>query len=100
MASDWQSIAQAEQQKILDSIPQQWRLSPEDKDPDLTDKRAVPGRCGLLTEKQLAITESTASDLLEKLRTRALSSVEVTEAFCARAAIAHQLVGSCLGASY
>lgn len=95
MASDWQSIATATQQAILDSIPQMWRLSPKDKDPSVTDKRTIPRSCGLLPEKQLEITETTATELLEKLRTRALSSVEITEAFCARAAIAHQLV-NCL----
>lgn len=92
MASDWQSIASATQQAILDSIPLKWRLPAKDKDPAITDKRAIPQTCGLLSDKQLQITELKATALLEKLKTRTLSSVEVTEAFCGRAAIAHQLV--------
>ena len=92
MATDWQSIAAATQQSILDSIPNQWRLSAKDKDPSVKDKRSIPKTCGILTAKQLEITETTATLLLDQLRTRAISSVEVTEAFCARAAIAHQLV--------
>jgi len=92
MATDWQSIATATQQSILDSIPSKWRLSQKDKNPSVKDKRSIPKTCGILTTKQLQITETTATLLLDQLRTRAISSVEVTEAFCARAAIAHQLV--------
>jgi len=97
MAADWQSIATSTQLSILDSIPPQWRLSPKDKNLSVKDVRAIPKACGLLTPKQLEITETTATTLLEQLRSRALSSVEITEAFCARAAIAHQLV--CLQAA-
>jgi amidase len=94
MVETWQDIAKATQQSILDSIPPQWQLSQSQKDSSVTDKRAIPETCGLLTPKQLEITETSAVVLLEQLRTRALSSVEVTEAFCIRAAIAHQLVRS------
>lgn len=92
MASTWETIATNAQQSVLDAIPAKWRLSAEHKDPSIEDKTSIPRKCGLLTPTQLAITESSATELVEKLRTRTLSSVEVVEAYCARAAIAHQLV--------
>lgn len=50
----------------------------------------------LLSPKEEYITETTdASILLEKLATGELSSVEVTTAFCKRAALAHQLTNCC-----
>src|SRR6202012_3136854 len=91
MAQEWQQIASNAQESLLKSIPSKWRL-PQPIDPSLTDVRSVPQTCGLLTPRQLEITEQTASELVAQLRERTLSSVEVTEAFCGRAAIAHQCV--------
>ncbi|KIY00802.1 uncharacterized protein Z520_03468 [Fonsecaea multimorphosa CBS 102226] len=98
MAEDWQVVASKAQADLLNSIPPKWRL-PEPVDPSVKDVRAIPRTCGLLTEKQLLITEQTASELVAQLRDGRLSSVEVTEAFCARAAIAHQCV-NCLTAFF
>ncbi|EXJ68811.1 uncharacterized protein A1O5_07742 [Cladophialophora psammophila CBS 110553] len=98
MAENWQVIASNAQANLLNSIPSRWRL-PESVDPSVTDVRAIPRTCGLLTEKQLSITEQTASELVAQLKDARLSSVEVTEAFCARAAIAHQCV-NCLTAFF
>ncbi len=99
MAETWQTISSKAQADLLNSIPGKWRL-PEPLDPSITDVRSVPRTCGLLTEDQLKITEQTASELLPQLKSGGLSSVQVTEAFCGRAAIAHQCVGffysSCL----
>ena len=52
----------------------------------------IPRTCHILSPKEVEITEQTATELLEKLSTGQLKSVEVTRAFCARAALAHQLV--------
>ena len=53
----------------------------------------IPEQCGLLTARELEITNTTDVDvLLNKLPTSAWSSVEVTTAFYKRAIIAHQLV--------
>ena len=91
MAHDWQKIASSAQENLFNSIPTKWRL-PQPPGPSLTDVRAVPKTCGLLTPKQLEISEQTASELVIQLKNRKLSSVEVTEAFCGRAAVAHQCV--------
>jgi hypothetical protein len=53
----------------------------------------VPRTCGILSEKELEITENyDATALLEMMATKQLSSYEVVLAFCKRAAIAQQLV--------
>jgi amidase len=52
--------------------------------------------CGLLTARELEITEiADATALLEKIHSRQWTSLEVTVAFCKRAAIAQQLI-NCL----
>jgi amidase len=68
---------------LFDSIPKKWRLQSVDK--STTDVTSIPRTRGLLTEEQLAITESSATAILGKFYCGALTSVEVTEAFCGRA---------------
>jgi amidase len=60
-----------------------WSLQSVDK--SITDVTSIPRTCGLLTEEQLAITELSATAILARLHCGALTSVEVTEAFCGRA---------------
>ena len=56
----------------------------------------VPRTCGILTEKELDITENyDATALVEKMAKGEFKSVEVVTAFCKRAAVAQQCV-SCL----
>ncbi|KIW34122.1 uncharacterized protein PV07_00918 [Cladophialophora immunda] len=89
MEDAWKKDCAEARQALMDSIPPKWRLSNRPSESQ-TDVRSVPRTCGLLTERQLEITEQNASDLMPKLLDGRLSSAEVTEAFCARAAIAHQ----------
>jgi amidase len=91
MGDSWKQDCAKARQALMESIPPKWRLSTRPSESQ-TDLRSVPRTCGLLTERQLEITEQNASDLMPKLLDGRLSSVEVTEAFCARAAIAHQCV--------
>jgi amidase len=90
MSSSVQEIASKARQGVLDSIPAKWKLSSSTQVP--SNVMEIPKTCGILTPKQIEITEKTATELLVKLANGYLSSVEVTEAFLARAAIAHQLV--------
>ncbi|KAJ0419714.1 amidase [Aspergillus carlsbadensis] len=90
----WKLAAQEARETPASSIPDKWRL-PRDYTTNVRDVRNVPETCGLLSEDDLAITGMDASTLVSKLGRRELSAVRVTEAFCARAAIAHQLV-NCL----
>lgn len=87
----WEAIAKECQAKVLQAIPNRWRLNIEDYK-SLKDVTGVPYTCGLLTEAQLKITEFTATEIVQQLQSRNLSAVQVLEAFSGRAAIAHQLV--------
>lgn len=101
---DWKAAVKRKRQENVDRTPQEWLLSTEyidslnsgfNKSANLIELEAVK-RSGILTTKELEITEShTAIQLLEELRTARFSAVEVTIAFCKRAAIAQQLL-SCL----
>ncbi|KAG5659718.1 hypothetical protein KAF25_002277 [Fusarium avenaceum] len=90
----WETIAKECQAKVLQAIPDRWRLDIEDYK-SLNDVTGVPYTCGLLTEAQLKITELTATQIVQQLQTQNLTAVQVLEAFAGRAAIAHQLV-NCL----
>ncbi|KAL4810296.1 amidase signature domain-containing protein [Aspergillus unguis] len=96
----WQAIA-AERRAALDLlIPNEWKLSEEFKNSLPADGRLLrtdPVRkSGLLSEAELDITENySAGQLLQRLAWGHVSSVDVTRAFCKRAAIAQQLT-SCL----
>ncbi|EMC96862.1 hypothetical protein BAUCODRAFT_492129 [Baudoinia panamericana UAMH 10762] len=94
-AKEYQAIASRAQQSVLDSLPAQCRLSSTAKADLLSNLPSAVEDCGLLGPKQLEITSLTASVLLQRIHARELTAVEATEAFCARAAIVHQLV-NCL----
>lgn len=87
---EWQKVAEQAQSAVHLNIPSRWRLPESFK--GSRNVMTVPRDCGALTDRQIEITELAASQLVERLSKRELSSYEVTEAFCARAAIAHQLV--------
>ncbi|KAF5009274.1 hypothetical protein FDECE_4486 [Fusarium decemcellulare] len=90
----WESSAREVREAIQKAIPDKWRL-PDSKIRDLKDVTQVPTSCGLLSQEELDITCLDASNLVTKLASGELSATRVTEAFCGRAAIAHQLV-NCL----
>lgn len=92
MAGTWQSIAARKQKERDSRIPPAWRLhgSP---DCSLLD---IPRQSGILTDLELRITEQyDATGLLAELAKGTLKSEQVVQAFCKRAAIAHQ-VTNCL----
>ncbi|KAJ5805347.1 Amidase [Penicillium riverlandense] len=91
----WTKIVKQKQAEVATQIPPAWRLPAEYTDISQTKSTNVldvPRRCGLLSPKQLEITEKyDATALLEKIHHQELSAYEVTEAFCIRAAIAQQV---------
>lgn len=102
----WQEIVALKQQQQSDAIPQAWRLpaditasyeEPYDRHQHRFMEADVVGRSGILSQHEIAITsEHSVRSLLESLKEGRLSSVEVTTAFCKRAAIAQQLVRNVL----
>ncbi|PSR82542.1 amidase [Coniella lustricola] len=92
----WQEIAARKSAALLASIPKEW-IIPEDKKPPASQDNVTgwPRESGWFTEEELAITESSATELVSKLATGALKSLDVTKAFCKRACAAQQLI-NCL----
>lgn len=85
----WKEIAVAEKGRVDNSIPQEWRVSIAENEPNF---ETLPRSSKILKDFEIEITESSAESLVRELATGKLTSVAVTTAFCKRAALAHQLV--------
>ena len=104
-SADWQTKVARRQQECQNAIPKNWKVPshvfdllklPLDKNPDRLIDLGVIKETGILSDRELAITEDLqVPDSLAKLAWGDLTSVEVTTAFSKRAAIAQQLT-SCL----
>ena len=90
--STWRVQGEAKRQSILNAIPDKWRL--KEPVPPATEQRDVTGAYiqQFLSEREVEITESDAVDIVAETTAGRWSAVEVTEAFCHRAALSHQLV--------
>ncbi|KAL6708841.1 hypothetical protein ACN47E_002248 [Coniothyrium glycines] len=95
-AQNWEKVAEAKRAKLAEHIPTEYRV-PVDKLPPESqlDVTCWPGESGWFSQKELEITNSTASQILAKIASRSWSTEEVTKSFCKRAAAAHQLT-NCL----
>jgi amidase len=104
ITEDWQALID---QKLIDrasQIPPEWKLSSDLTElvrPDSsTSAFDLLRRTALLSPRELEITGTySAESLVKLLATRQITSLEVTTAFCKRAAIAQQLVMSPLALS-
>jgi amidase len=89
MSSSWEQLAADKRSLISKSIPSEWLIKDLPKDDNIFD---YPKSSGLLSAQELELTESTATELVAQLAEGKLKSVDVTLAFCKRAALAQQLV--------
>lgn len=89
----WTAKAARGQKILEESIPKQWLL-PKNMVPPIeqTNVMKLPKESGLLSERELRITESTATELVASMAKGLISAEEVTTAFLKRATIGHQLV--------
>ncbi|KAF2002522.1 amidase [Amniculicola lignicola CBS 123094] len=98
--ADWKSLAQEKRDANAQKIPPLWRL-PSSLTSSLTSSSttnvlSIPLTCGVLSDHEITITSAyDATELVKLLATGELTSLEVTTAFCKRAAIAQQCV-NCL----
>lgn len=100
----WQARAEEKRKRVQALIPDAWKLPTEVtqqlKNPLESSKTNLieldlPRRSGILTAKELQITEGyDVGRLLKALSSGELTALEVTVAFSKRAAIAQQLVRS------
>jgi hypothetical protein len=78
----WQSVSWQKKDQQFASIPSQWRL-PQSPPASVTNYLNIPRECGLLTEKEVDITEHyDATGLAQAIRERTFTCVDVTTAFC------------------
>lgn len=87
----WEQLVADKRRRQQEAIPKDWIISPPSA--DVLDVRKFPDSCGLLTDREVEITNTVdVQQLLDKLATAQWSAVEVTTAFYKRAVVAHQLV--------
>jgi amidase len=89
---DWKLYAAQKRNSILELIPPAWKLPVPVPSP--SEQKDVTGEYirQFLTSREIEITETDAVGIVLKTTTGAWTALEVTEAFCHRAALAHQLV--------
>jgi len=90
----WHEVADRRRHEIDSRIPGEWLVSKHMLQEAKTTKTVLdlPRVSGILTAWELEVTEMRAVDILAAIRAQKFSSVDVTKAFCKRAAIAHQAV--------
>ncbi|KAJ5929614.1 hypothetical protein N7454_006564 [Penicillium verhagenii] len=89
----WESQAQRGRDILNNSIPKQW-LAPANILPPATQKNVMdfPRKSGLLTERELLITELSATQLVAEMGLGKLKAEEVVVAFLKRAVLGQQLL--------
>ena len=90
--ANFKTQAAGKRQAIFDAIPKKWIIPTAI--PPAAEQRDVTGSYiqQFLTPREIEITETDAVGIAEHTTTGKWTAVEVTEAFCHRAALAHQLV--------
>ncbi|KAH7109600.1 amidase signature domain-containing protein [Dendryphion nanum] len=92
---NWRQVASTKKASLLSLIPLAWRLSESEIPPASRLKDLTTFVTRFLSPLEQQITAATVPSILENIHTSNWSAVEVTRAFCHRAALAHQLT-SCL----
>ncbi|KLJ11647.1 hypothetical protein EMPG_13187 [Blastomyces silverae] len=92
--TSWEAAAKAKRESVLSLIPEKWRIpAPLPPASELRDVTTYIQQ--FLSPREIEITELDIVSLAQRTTTGQWTAVEVTEAFCHRAALAHQFV-NCL----
>lgn len=92
----WQDIARTKKQTLYDSIPQKWQHSSLKEDMlEAGFSNAHDYLDTILPVHEVEVTQMSVAMLQTKIASRELSALEVTEAFCHRAALAQQILNFC-----
>lgn len=88
----WRAKGEAKRQSILDAIPEKWIIASQI--PSAAEQQDITGAYiqQFLNRREIEITESDAVDIVAQTTVGNWTALEVIEAFCHRAALAHQLV--------
>ncbi|ODQ81762.1 hypothetical protein BABINDRAFT_32156 [Babjeviella inositovora NRRL Y-12698] len=94
--NDYKEIA-AKKVALRDAqLKKEWLVPEADLPPkNIKDVLNFPEESGYLSASEIEITNADARTIVEKIKAKEWTSVEVTKAFCHRASIAHQLT-NCL----
>lgn len=93
---DWEALAKEKRDSVNALIPKAWLLPfPV---PTVREQRDVTGKYiqQFLSAQEVEITETDALGIVAKTTSGAWKSKDVAEAFCHRAALAHQMVRTLL----
>ena len=88
----WEITASKKRAQLSALIPRKWTLDSSDISNTNTLRDVTLFIHTFLNAQELEITESSASEILSNVASDLWTSVEIVEAFCHRAAVAHQLV--------
>jgi hypothetical protein len=97
VSANWKQLVDQKRTDRESKIPTEWRI-PNAVAAQVSPKSHLSAfdllkESGILTPKEIEITEHyDATQLLDLMAKGKMSSVQVTSAFCKRAAVAHQLV--------
>ncbi|KAF3482023.1 general amidase [Arthroderma uncinatum] len=92
----WEDMAAAKRAITLAKIAEEWRLT-EEQIKDAKSQRQIAGDYfqGFLTDEEKKITGEESTAIVEKIKNKEYSALQVTQAYCKAAAIAHQMT-ACL----
>jgi hypothetical protein len=91
-SSSWKDLAEKKRNAIFNSIPAKWHLE-KSKLPSNEQQKDVTGYIQqFLSKRELEITETDVVGIAKETSSGNWTAVEVAEAFCHRASLAHQLV--------
>ena len=89
----WQQKAEAKRTGTRSKIPEEWMLTQDDLAAAKKQQQlSGPFIESFLDDLELEITSNDSVPLLAKIRSSHYTALQVTKAFCKRAAIAHQIV--------
>jgi hypothetical protein len=90
---NWEIRARRAKDTLLNSVPKQWML-PAHRLPPAHQKNVedFPRKSGALSDREVSITEMSATALVAGMGAGLLSAEEVVVAFLKRAVLGHQLV--------
>lgn len=91
----WKEKAAAKRTATLSKIRAEWRLSSDDMDRAKQQLNlSGPFMQQFLDDTEISITQLDSVPLVEAIKSREYTAVQVATAFCHRAAVAHQIVGN------
>ncbi|ABN67307.2 Acetamidase [Scheffersomyces stipitis CBS 6054] len=99
--NDWKLAAELKKQSLISSIPEKWRIA------DIKTQMKNAGYVNphlfldsILPKDEVIITNKHLHELRVLIKKGTLSAYSVTEAFCHRSALAHQLLNCCIEIFY